>query len=63
MIEVEEYKVYSDQEGEEELFEHFRFKAEPGLVIIRIDKYLMDRMPNTTRNRLQNAAKMPLTCL
>ncbi|MDC1194118.1 MAG: RluA family pseudouridine synthase [Crocinitomicaceae bacterium] len=57
MIEVEEYKVYSDQEGEEELFEHFRFKAEPGLVIIRIDKYLMDRMPNTTRNRLQNAAK------
>ena len=57
MIEEEEDKVDSDQEGEEELFEHFRFKAEPGLVIIRIDKYLMDRMPNTTRNRLQNAAK------
>ncbi len=55
MNEEEEEIINSDQE--EELFEHYRFKAEPGLVILRIDKYLMDRMPNTTRNRLQNAAK------
>ncbi len=47
----------SIEEQDEELYEHYRFKAEPGLVILRIDKYLMDRMPNTTRNRLQNAAK------
>ncbi len=52
----DEEKIIGEEE-EDELFEHFRFKAEPGLVILRIDKYLMDRMPNTTRNRLQNAAK------
>jgi 23S rRNA pseudouridine1911/1915/1917 synthase len=55
MMDEEEEIIQSEQE--EELFEHFRFKAEPGLVMLRIDKYLMDRVPNTTRNRLQNAAK------
>lgn len=47
----------SSEEQGEELYEHYRFTAEPGLIVLRIDKYLMDRMPNTTRNRLQNAAK------
>jgi len=42
---------------EEELFEHHRFKADPGQEIIRIDKYLMDRMSNTSRNKIQVAAK------
>lgn len=45
-----------DQE-EEELFEHFRFKADPGQEVVRIDKFLMDRMPNTSRNKIQVAAK------
>lgn len=44
-------------ESEEELFEHYRFKADPGQEIIRIDKFLIDRMPNTSRNKIQNAAK------
>lgn len=42
---------------EEELYEHHRFKADPGQEIIRIDKYLMDRMSNTSRNKIQIAAK------
>ena len=42
---------------EEELYEHHRFKADPGQEIIRIDKYLMDRMSNTSRNKIQVAAK------
>ncbi|MEN9978423.1 MAG: hypothetical protein RLZZ569_1048, partial [Bacteroidota bacterium] len=39
------------------LFEHYRFKADPGQESLRIDKYLLDRMPNTSRNKIQVAAK------
>ncbi|MFN5416980.1 MAG: RluA family pseudouridine synthase [Flavobacteriia bacterium] len=42
---------------EEELFEHYRFKADPGQEVVRIDKFLIDRLPNTSRNKIQNAAK------
>lgn len=42
---------------EEELFEHYRLKADPGQEVIRIDKFLMDRLPNTSRNKIQDAAK------
>jgi 23S rRNA pseudouridine1911/1915/1917 synthase len=45
-----------DQE-EEELFEHYRFTADLGQESVRIDKYLLDRMPNTSRNKIQSAAK------
>lgn len=44
-------------QDEEELFEHHRFKADPGQEVIRVDKFLMDRMPNTSRNKIQVAAK------
>ena len=46
-----------DSEQEEELFEHHRFKADPGQEMIRIDKFLIDRMANTSRNKIQVAAK------
>jgi 23S rRNA pseudouridine1911/1915/1917 synthase len=46
-----------DIEQGEELFEHFRFKADPGQEMIRIDKFLIDRMANTSRNKIQVAAK------
>jgi len=42
---------------DEELYEHYRFKADPGQEVIRIDKFLIDRLPNTSRNKIQNAAK------
>lgn len=42
---------------EDELFEHFRFVADLGQSLVRIDKYLIDRMPNTSRNKIQVAAK------
>lgn len=47
----------SSFEQEEELFEHHNFTSDPGQELIRIDKFLMDRMANTSRNRIQNAAK------
>ncbi len=50
--------IESDLENEEEeLFEHHRFKSDPGQEIIRIDKFLLDRMSNTSRNKIQVAAK------
>lgn len=42
---------------EEELFEHYKFKADPGQEMLRIDKFLLDRLPNTSRNKIQVAAK------
>lgn len=39
-----------------ELFEHFRFTAEKGQQMVRVDKFLVLRMEKTSRNRIQQAA-------
>lgn len=39
-----------------ELYEHFRFEADKGQAPVRVDKFLVDRMERTSRNRIQNAA-------
>ena len=41
---------------EQELFEHFRFVVDKGQAITRVDKYLVNCMANTSRNRIQDAA-------
>ncbi|MDD3005074.1 RluA family pseudouridine synthase [Flavobacterium sp.] len=43
-------------ELEDDLFEHFRFDVPKGQEFLRIDKYLMHMLPNSTRNKIQNAA-------
>jgi 23S rRNA pseudouridine1911/1915/1917 synthase len=43
-------------EIEDELFEHFRFDVPKGQLLLRIDKFLMNLIPNATRNKIQNAA-------
>lgn len=40
-----------------ELYEHFRFTAEKGQQLVRIDKFLVTRMEKTSRNRIQQAAE------
>lgn len=40
----------------DELFEHFRFVADRGQRPIRVDKFLVDRIVGTSRNRIQRAA-------
>jgi 23S rRNA pseudouridine1911/1915/1917 synthase len=55
MQEELEEKDFDNQE--EELFEHYRFISDLGQEVIRIDKFLMDRLPNTSRSKIQNAAK------
>jgi 23S rRNA pseudouridine1911/1915/1917 synthase len=44
------------EESEEELYEHYRFEVPKGQLLLRIDKYLMNMIPNATRNKIQNAA-------
>jgi len=39
-----------------ELFEHFRFQADPGQTTLRIDKFLSNRLEGTSRSRIQAAA-------
>jgi len=44
-------------EENEELYEHHKFLADKGQEVLRIDKFLLDRLANTSRNKIQNAAK------
>lgn len=39
-----------------ELFEHFRYQADRGQQLLRVDKFLVERMQRTSRNRIQQAA-------
>lgn len=39
-----------------ELFEHFRFIADPGQTPLRIDKFLFNKLESTSRSRIQSAA-------
>jgi len=41
---------------QQELFEHYRFKVDPGQSLLRIDKYLFARIENISRTRITNAA-------
>ena len=40
-----------------ELFEHHRLVAQPGQALLRVDKFLFNLLPHTSRSRLQLAAK------
>ena len=41
----------------DDLFEHFRFVADKGQSPLRVDKYLMNKVENATRSRIQKSAK------
>jgi 23S rRNA pseudouridine1911/1915/1917 synthase len=45
------------QEESNDLFEHYRFVVDPGQSQLRIDKFLMLRIENASRNKIQNAIK------
>jgi len=46
-----------NQEKEDELFEHYRFSADPGQKVLRIDRFLSNRIENASRTKIQNAAE------
>ncbi len=43
------------EQDDQELFEHLRIVADKGQALLRLDKFLMNRVENTSRNRIQNA--------
>jgi 23S rRNA pseudouridine1911/1915/1917 synthase len=48
------------EEEEELVYEKYRVRADPKQSLLRIDKFLMDRLNNVTRNRLQTGIKSGL---
>jgi 23S rRNA pseudouridine1911/1915/1917 synthase len=46
-----------EQDSDDELYEHHTFTAVKGQQPLRIDKYLMNFIENSTRNKIQEAAK------
>jgi len=53
MIDDDEFATSND---ENLLYEHFRLIADKNQSLLRIDKFLMDRLPHVSRNRIQLAA-------
>lgn len=45
------------QDENSELYEHFRIVADKGQSLLRVDKFLMNRIENVSRNRIQQTAK------
>jgi len=45
------------REEEQDLFEHYRFVVDKGQSLLRIDKFLMYKIQNASRNKIQNAAR------
>ena len=56
-IENMESCIEIDGSEQDELFEHHRFDVEKGHMMLRIDKFLMNRMSNVSRNKIQHACE------
>ena len=55
--ELDEPLGTTSTEEKEELYEHYQFEVDKGQELMRIDKYLMNLIPNTSRNKIQQATK------
>lgn len=47
----------TSDDNEQELYEHFRFVADKGQQLLRVDKFLVQRLEKSSRNRVQQAAE------
>lgn len=52
----EELVPEENEQEEQELFEHFRVVADAGQKALRVDKFLVDKIQNASRNKIQMAA-------
>jgi 23S rRNA pseudouridine1911/1915/1917 synthase len=48
-------EIDSTEQEEQDLYEHLRVVVDKGQSLLRIDKFLMHRIENASRNRVQNA--------
>lgn len=55
-LELDETESLTPETGDR-LYEHYRVVADPGQSLLRVDKFLADRMVKTTRSRIQQAAE------
>lgn len=46
-----------EETPEEQPFEHHRIRVDAGQELLRIDRFLLDRLPNTSRNKIQAAVR------
>ena len=54
---IEEPEEISEEGTEvREMYEHHRIEADKGQLPLRIDKFLMTRLPNASRTKIQEAA-------
>jgi 23S rRNA pseudouridine1911/1915/1917 synthase len=47
-----------NEQDEQDLYEHLRIVVDKGQSLLRIDKFLMHRIENASRNRIQNAVEL-----
>jgi 23S rRNA pseudouridine1911/1915/1917 synthase len=56
-----EDRIDAEEGGEEqELYEHHRVVCDKGQSLMRLDKFLFERLPSISRNRIANAARAEL---
>ncbi|MCS7019708.1 MAG: RluA family pseudouridine synthase [Cytophagales bacterium] len=51
----EEMDDFAVEQDDDALFEHYRIVVDKGQSLLRIDKFLCDRLPNTSRSKIQDA--------
>lgn len=56
MTDEAQYNDRIDENEDGGLYEHYRVVVDPGQSPLRIDKFLSNRIDNSSRNRIQNAA-------
>src|SRR5690606_8836870 len=47
--------VVLEESDEQDLYEHLRIVVDKGQALLRVDKFLMNRVENASRNRIQHA--------
>ncbi len=55
-MDIEENFADFSEQDDQELYEHYRIEVDKGQALLRIDKFLINRLENASRNKIQNAA-------
>src|SRR5436190_142055 len=51
---MEEFDTIPDEQDDDALFEHHRIVADRKQALLRVDKFLLARLPNVTRTKIQS---------
>jgi 23S rRNA pseudouridine1911/1915/1917 synthase len=54
---MSEYPTHDEEVQLDEIFVHHRLVAEEGQELLRVDKFLLNQLPDTSRTRIQKAAE------